>query len=244
MWLATLHAGGEARVAGLTAAEEHGLRNWHRDQITVLVPYDNPVREHVPGVRFVRTRRALAGLTSTASTLPMLRLEPAVLLWSAEQHDPRTAQGVIAAAVQQHLTTPRELERWLSRLAPLRGASRLRTALADIVGGAGSVAEIDIRRVCKQCRLALPTRQVRRRDAHGRVRFTDCEWLLPDGRTLVLEIDGAFHMEAEHWEDDLARQRALTDPSRVVIRCTSRELRDDPDPLVADLRRLGVPRQS
>lgn len=103
------------------------------------------------------------------------------------------------------------------------------------------MAEIDIRRLCRRLGLAMPRRQVRRLDASGRLRFTDCEWRLPDGRILVLEIDGSFHMDVEHWEDDLARQRGLIAVDRLVVRCTARELRDEPERLAHDLIALGVP---
>lgn len=58
---------------------------------------------------------------------------------------------------------------------------------------------------------------------------------------MVLEVDGLFHMDVAQWEDDLARQRALSGTDRVIIRCTSRELRDEPQRLARDLKRLGVP---
>jgi len=82
---------------------------------------------------------------------------------------------------------------------------------------------------------------VRRRDSDGRLRFTDCEWRLADGRILTLEVDGAFHMDVEHWEEDLARQRALTATDRLIVHCTSRELRDDPERVATHLKMLGVP---
>lgn len=66
------------------------------------------------------------------------------------------------------------------------------------------------------------------------------EWDLPDGRVLALEIDGAFHMEVEHWEDDIQRQRGLTTPGRIIVRGTAHEVRDEPFQLVADLRALGL----
>lgn len=103
------------------------------------------------------------------------------------------------------------------------------------------MAEIDVRRMCRTFGLVLPSRQVKRRDSGGRARFTDCEWGLADGRTLVLEVDGGFHMAVEHWEDDLARQRALTSSDRLIVRCTARELRDEPERVARDLRLLGVP---
>jgi hypothetical protein len=206
----------------------------------VLVPYQARVPRALVGFRFHRTRRPLAALRSRAPGVPRCRLEPAVLLFAAEQSNGRTRDGVVAAAIQQRLTTPDTLLEWLDRLAPLRGSAAIRAALGDIAGGAHSVAELDIKRMCRLCGLSRPTRQVRRRDAGGRLRFTDCEWRLADGRVLVLEIDGGFHMEVEHWEDDLARQRALSGGNRVIVRCTARELRDEPELVGRDLRALGA----
>lgn len=241
MWLGILHAGHGALIGALTAAERAGLRSWHRDEVTVLIPHSCDVGDAVPGIAFVRTRRDLVAMRRPGAGLPTCRLEAAVLLFAATQRAPRVAEGVLAASVQQQLTSPGRLLEWIDRLSPLRGAVRMRRALDDIAGGAHSTAEIDVRRMCRAAGLALPLRQVRRRDSAGRLRFTDCEWRLSDGRVLVLEVDGGFHMDVEHWEDDLARQRALTTASRVVVRCTSRELRDEPEVVARDLALLGVP---
>ena len=242
MWLGVLHAGPGALVGDLTAAEVHGLRNWHRDEITVLVPWKATHFDDVPGVLFRRTRRPLGTFVDTDAAVPATRLEPAILHFAAYQRSTRTAEGVLAAAVQQQLTTPDALCLWIKRMRPLRWAKRFEQALRQIAGGAQSVGELDIRRVCRRYGLRPPDSQVRRRDASGRLRFTDCEWRLPDGRILVLEVDGGFHMEVEHWEDDLSRQRQLSATDRLIIRCTARELRDEPVSVVRDLIRIGVPR--
>lgn len=241
-WLGLLHAGPGAILGGLTAAEEAGPRNWRREDITVLTPYENGRPARLDGFVFARTRRALADLRAKGSAPPRCRLEPALLLFAAAEPSRRTAQGVLAAAVQQRQTTPAELLHWIHELAPLHKAPLLRTAVVDMAGGAQSLAEIDVKRMCRAHGLRLPERQVKRWDADGRLRFTDCEWRLPGGRTVVLEVDGAFHMDVQQWEDDLARQRALTAPDRIVVRCTSRELRDDPGRVARDLALLGVPR--
>lgn len=241
LWLGVLHAGTGALVGGITAAERAGLQKWHRDEVVVLVPYGNGVPRPVSGMRFVRTRRPLDQLRAKGTRPPRAQLEPAVLLFAASQSSERTVQGVLAAVGQQRLTVPERLLEWIDRLAPLRRAALMRRTLHDIAGGAQSLAEIDVRRFCARHRFGMPARQVRRTDAAGRLRFTDCEWRLADGRVLVLEVDGAFHMEADQWEDDIARQRALTEPRRVIVRCMARELRDDDHELVRDLRRLGVP---
>jgi very-short-patch-repair endonuclease len=148
----------------------------------------------------------------------------------------------MAAAVQQELASPASLLVWVDRMRPLRWARLFRQVLGEIAGGAQSLAEIDVGRMCRDGGLAAPTRQTKRQESSGRARFTDCEWRLPDGRTVVLEVDGSFHMDVEHWEADLARQRALSAADRIIVRCTARELRDEPERVAADLRALGVPR--
>jgi len=104
------------------------------------------------------------------------------------------------------------------------------------------MAELDVIVMCRRHGFPLPRRQVRRRDSSGRLRFTDAEWVLSDGTVLVLEVDGSFHMDAEIWEDDLARHRQLSTPGRIIVRCTTRELRDRQDRVAADLRSLGLRR--
>ncbi|GAB4012869.1 hypothetical protein GCM10028772_39480 [Nocardioides ultimimeridianus] len=242
MWLGVLHAHGHGVVGDLTAAELAGLRNWNRDVITILVPRGTEVGDPIAGIRFAETRRPIQRWIRPDLALPVARIEPAILHFAAYQPSKRTAQGVLAAAIQQQLTTPEHLVEEILQMRPLRWAKLMKRALGEIAGGAQSVAELDVRRMCRAFRLAPPARQVKRRDSSGRIRFTDCEWSLADGRTLVLEVDGAFHMEVEQWEDDIARQRALTDPSRIIVRCTSRELRDDPGRVARDLLNLGVPR--
>lgn len=242
MWLGVLHAGGDSLVGDLTAGEVHGLRNWHRDDITIWVRRGLDVGDEPPaGIRFVETRRPLSLLRQPGASLPVARIEPAVLRFAAYQRSTRTAEGLLAAVVQQQLTSPQAMRPWIDQLRPLRWAKRFERTLGDIAGGAQSLAEIDVRRMCRSYGIAPPRRQIKRRDASGRTRFTDCEWVLPDGRVVVLEVDGGFHMEVEHWEGDLARQRALTTLDRVVVRCTSRELRDEPGSVARDLRKLGVP---
>ncbi|NNM47667.1 hypothetical protein [Knoellia koreensis] len=239
-WIAVLHAGDRAMLGGLSALAWWGLKNWVRDEITVVV--QNPLSyEPVEGVVFFRTRRDLDRLRHPTKAMPVSRVEPAALLFAAYDRSSRTAKGLLAAVVQQRLTTPERLLEELEELSTLRRSRMLRTALHDISGGAQSLSEMDVRRLCVRAGLRPPNRQVQRMDSRGQRRFTDCEWDLPDGRTLVLEVDGGFHMEVEHWEDDLQRQRRLTTDKRTVVRCTARELRDEADAVAADLLALGVP---
>ncbi len=239
-WVAVLHAGPDALLGGLSALEFWGLRNWSRDDITVLVR--NPLSfDPVPGVRYFRTRRPLAALASRTD-LPICRVEPAVLLFAGYERNRRTAHGAVAATVQQRLTTAESLSGWVERLQPLRRARELRALLGDIAGGAQSLAEVDLRTACRDFGLVEPRAQTPRHDRAGKRRFTDCEWELPDGRVLVLEVEGAFHDDVMQSSADKARQRKLSTADRIVVSCTAYELRYDPASVIEDLVALGVPR--
>lgn len=240
LWCSVLHAGPDALIGGLTAAEVHGMTNWHRDDITVLVT--NPLSfEPVDGVRFFRTRRPLATMAGRGD-LPVCRIEPAILLFAGYERNRRTALGAVAATVQQRLTSIRTLSAWLDRMRPLRRSRDLRALLDDLAGGAQSMAEVDLHRACRTCRIAPPAAQRARRDRAGRRRYTDAEWLLADGRTLVLEVDGGFHDDVLQAAADRARNRKLTARDRLVVSCTAYELRHDPGSVMEDLIALGVPR--
>jgi hypothetical protein len=161
MWLGVLHGGRDAMIGELTAAEVCGLRNWRRDHVTVVVPHGTDVGAGHPAIEYVRSRRPIRAHRRRRSGLPVSRIEPAVLGFAARQRSTRTAEGVLAAVVQQRLVEPAALLDWIDRLSPLRGASRFRAALNDIAGGAQSVAEIDVRRLCRTFGIALPERQAK-----------------------------------------------------------------------------------
>ncbi|MEO7422118.1 MAG: hypothetical protein ABIU87_06975 [Ornithinibacter sp.] len=240
-WVAVEHAGPNAMLGGLTAMAVHGLANWSREDVTVLVAAELSF-EPIEGVRFIRTRRSPDLLRTPRMPLRTCRVEPAVLLFAAHEPHPRTALGAVAATVQQRLASTESLMTWTRALRPLRRAASIRELLDDISGGSQSLAEVDLLRLCRRWGLAPPRRQRRRRDRDGRTRFTDCEWDLPDGRVLVLEVDGAFHLDIAQYTDDVRRQRQLTTDRRIIVRCTAQEVRKDAAGLLKDLIALGVPR--
>ncbi|WP_377638872.1 hypothetical protein [Oryzobacter terrae] len=241
MWTAVAHAGPSAMIGGLTAAALHGLRGWDRDLVTVLVD-DELSFAPVDGISYTRTRRAPALLRAPRAGIPTCRLEPAVLMFAADEPSERTALGAVVATVQLRLTTTQRLAEWTRLLRPLRRAPLIRELLGEVAGGSHSMGEVDLVRLCRSWGIRPPRRQTRRRDRSGRVRFTDAEWDLPDGRVLVLEVDGGAHLDLVSYGLDVKRQRRLTTPGRVVIRCTTAELRHEPLEVVGDLMALGVPR--
>lgn len=241
MWAGVLHAGPGSAIGGLTALERRGLTGWYRDQITVLLPKSHNLAP-LAGVRFVETRRPV--LVNATGAPPTWRTEPAALLFAGYTPSTRTALGLVAAVVQQRLSTADRLLVEIERLQPLRRAKRLKRTLGVIADGAQSLAEVRVERMCQDHGLPSPDRQTERLDASGRRRFTDAEWRLSDGRVVILEVDGGFHMEVGHWEDDIIRERELVATGAVVLRCTDRELVDEPSRVAASLRAVGVRRSS
>lgn len=240
-WMAVLHAGPRSLLGGLSAAEARGLVGWHRETITVLVD-DELAFDPVEGVRFFRSRRPFELLRANRPGIPSAQLEPAILLWSGYQAAIRPAHGVLAASVQQRLTTPNRLISWIDQLRPLRRAKGFKSTVGDIAGGAHSASELDVRRLCRRNKLRVPDRQRPRNDRAGKRRWTDCEWDLADGTVLILEVDGSFHADIVQWGADIKRSRALTTHQRTVVRCTSFELRHEMDDVARDLIALNVPR--
>ncbi len=77
----------------------------------------------------------------------------------------------------------------------------------------------------------MPDMQVRRVDAYSQRRRTDAEFRLPDGRLLIVEIDGVGHFEMGQWHADLARGNGLVVATgALMLHVTGWEVRNDPDP--------------
>jgi hypothetical protein len=236
-WLAVLHAGPRSMLANLSAAGRFGLTGWERDDVCVMVD-DELSFEPVPGVDFFRSRRPFDLLRSTRPGIPRCQLEPAVLLWAGYEATTRAAHGVVAAVVQQRLSTAERMISWIDQLRPLRRGKLLSATLSDVAGGSHSGAELAVVRLCRRHGIRLPDRQRKREDRAGKCRWTDAEWDLPDGRVLVLEVDGAFHLDVLQAGEDARRSRRLTTSRRTVIRCTAYELRHEPEEVATDLLAL------
>ncbi len=238
-WMAVLHAGPRSMLAQLSSANRHGLTGWERPWVSVLVD-DELSFEPVPGVDFFRSRRPFDLLRSPRPGIPVCRLEPAVLLWAGYEATNKAAHGVIAATVQQRLSTASRMTEWVELLRPLRRARPFKRTLSFVDAGAHSGAEVELGRMCRRFGIRAPDRQRQRRDRSGRIRWTDAEWDLPDGTTLVLEIDGAFHADVLQAGEDAKRSRRLTTRTRIVVRCTAYELTHEAAEVAFDLIALGL----
>jgi hypothetical protein len=113
----------------------------------------------------------------------------------------RGAAAVLAAGVQQRLARVADLQLAVARIETRRRRKLIVETLDDIAGGAQALSELDFTRlVVRAFELPEPSRQVARRDARGRRRWTDVMW---DECKIVVEIDGAQHSQdpLQRWDD-------------------------------------------
>jgi hypothetical protein len=242
MWAAVLDPVGPVALAGLTSLEMVGFRFFgtEMDQIHIIVRRGS--RYHLlPGVRIHESRRFDPDRVVHDTGIPRLPTARSALDAASWQPYQRYAAALLAAAVQQGICTAVDLGRELPHVGRIRHKQLMRLTILDIAGGADALSEIDIGVVCRRYRLVPPARQRFRRDREGRKRYLDCEWNLPDGGIVVLEVDGAHHLLVEHWEADMKRERDVVISGRRVLRATANEARHEQARLAADLRAVGVP---
>ncbi len=242
MWVALLDVSTRAALCSHTALDCAGFRSFATEaaEIHLLVPRGTKTVDLVE-VRVHESRRFNSRDVVTHDGFPCVEAARSAVDAAAWQRSRRFAMTMMAAAVQQRLCTVAELDQALARCGRVRHKNYMRIALRDIAGGAESLGEIDVADLCRRFGLEPPDRQVFRREPSGRRRYLDCEWILADGTIVVLEIDGAHHLEVENWQADLRRERKIVTTRRFVLRATAAEVYLDPADVVGDLRAMGVP---
>ena len=153
---------------------------------------------------------------------------------------PRRACAILCAAVQQRLVTAEQLEAELQLAGHVRHVQIMRAILGDIGGGGHTLAEIDLGPLARRAGLPAPRRQRLRRESGGKVRWLDVEFDLPDGTVLVVEVDGAVHIQPESWWDDADRQNEVVIGGQPVLRFPSLVIRLTEQRVVDQLRRMRV----
>jgi very-short-patch-repair endonuclease len=212
LWAAVLVAGADAVLAGPTALAEAGVRGLREKAIHVLIPAPrNRSRRlprlpaDMPPIRVVRTRFLPAGHLQPGrpprTTVARAAVDTAV--WAAAADGARVA---LAAACQQGKVRPEEIFEVLAVRRRLPRLRMINATLLDIAGGAQALSEINLVELCRRFHLPSPDMQTRREDASGRIRYLDAYWRR---WKLHVEVDGAHHMEAMHWADDMLRQNLV-----------------------------------
>lgn len=243
MLIAVLDVGYPAALASHTSLELAGFKSFANEADEIHLIIRHGARCHpFSGVRVHESRRVRPEFHVEYAGLPCTDVARSAIDAAAWQPWSRFATALVAAVVQQRLCTAEELDHAMQYVRRVRHKAHLREAIRDIRGGSQALSEIDLIRVCRRFGIQEPDRQVKRFDSHGRLRYLDAEWELSDGRRVVLEVDGAHHLNVESWQIDMRRERGLVVRGAHVLRATAIEMRVEPALVVADLCAIGVPR--
>ncbi len=238
LWVAFLWAGPGSALAGLTAARLHGLRGFDaRDEPIYLVrPPGRALRTTRPPLRMVvHYSRCLAeGDLHPARQPPRTRIARSLVDAAAWMRTDRGAQAILAAGVQQRLVLPEHLAAEFERNERLRRRGLMRDTVADIAGGSHALSELDfLRYVIRPFRLPEPDRQVARRDTRGRKRWLDAVW---EKARLIVEVDGAGHIDALQYWDDMDRDNSFKLQGYDTLRYAAFVIRYRPEYVAAQIR--------
>ncbi len=232
--VALLNAHPTSLLTAFTAAEFLGLTGWDRPEIHLVAPPGSDIRR-VAGLP-VRLHRPTGWPVRRWKSSRCEHPAPALVRATGVLDSPRAACGLLAASVQQRLVTPGQLRAALHTATRARHRPLLQQAVADIEGGSQALSEIDFARICRKAGLPLPDRQTVRRDSYGRRRYLDATWRRRDGRLVVVEVDGALHLNVRRWWDDQLRQNELSLADALVLRFPSVVVREAPELVVGQLR--------
>ena len=206
LWLSVLDAEGLVALGSHTSLELGGFTPIAREarEIHLVVTRGAKVSRFA-GVRVHESRRLRPEDVIQRDGLPCTRVERSAIDAAAWQPFPRFACLMVAAVVQQRLTSAARLDAEMRTVGRVRHKAYMRLALLDIAEGAQSLGELDLATLCRRFGLVPPIHQVTRRDAAGRRRYLDAEWLLPNGEIVVLEVDGSHHLDVANWQADMKR---------------------------------------
>ncbi|SDT78657.1 endonuclease domain-containing protein [Actinoplanes derwentensis] len=239
LWVALLAAGPEAVLSGTTALTEAGVRGIRTGALRILVPADRKVSlcfpvmpGEMPSVRVTRTR-VLPGEHRQAGSPPRVTTARALVDAAVWAQSGDAARTIIAMTFQQRKVLPEEVFEVLAMRRRLPRAKLIEQTVLDMAGGSLSLSEIDFKELCRSNRIPAPDRQVRRRDAAGRMRFLDVYW---QKWRVHAEVDGSHHMETRHWIDDMLRQNQLWIAGDRLLRFPAGLVRSRPELVAGQLR--------
>ena len=239
-WVAVLDNRGPARSPA-SALEVGGSPSSARAGLIHVVVQRGARYHRFPGVKVHESRRFSPADVVVARGFPASG-RPVGHRRGRWQPFPRYACGVLAAVVQQRICSARDLDAALQTVGRVRHKQAMRLAVDDISGGAEALSEIDVADDVPPLRPATATAAAASggtgRAAGGTSTASgSCE----DGRVVVLEVDGSHHVEVEHWEADMKRERGIVISRRTVLRCTANEARHEQAALAGDLARRRRP---
>jgi very-short-patch-repair endonuclease len=226
---ALLACGDEAVLTHQTAAGILRILPEPRPEAPVHVSGPRTLRGPGSGVRLHRVGRVPADEIEHRHGLA-LASGPRTILDLAACLGPYDLERALARAERQELCTLDQVRAIAQRYPGRPGRGKLRALLDDIVEPAltRSPPELLLLKRLRQAGVPQPR-------TNARIHGMEVDLVFPD-YGLAVEIDGhAFHRQRPAFEDDRSRDAALAARGIMVLRFTPRQLRKEPDKVLARL---------
>jgi predicted transcriptional regulator of viral defense system len=228
---AVLAAGPGAVLSYRSAGDLWGVRRTSRRRVDVTTP------RRVPSRWEIETHYAPLpdDETTVIKGIPVTTV-PRTLFDLAAVVDRLALERAMEQAEAQRLTDPLTLDDLLQRYPARRGTRKLAVALE--LGRKGITrSKLEERFQALLDEAVLPRPELNAPiELNGRRFEADCLWRK---QRLIVELDGrAWHDTRQAFERDRERDRLLQASGWRVVRITWRQLRDDPQAVARDLRRL------
>ncbi len=226
---AMLYAGPGSVVTGLAALRGQEIRAPATELVDVLVPATHRGTSRDFAVLHRTSRMPSREMCDLA-----LRYAPPsrAVADAVRDLEVADARAVVAWTVQRRKCTVAHLAAELAA-GPVRGSIRLRMVLAEVADGIRSAAEADFRDLILSSHLPVPMFNPVLR-LNGEFLAQPDAWWPAAG--VAAEVDSReWHLLPEHWEKTLARGRRMAAAGIGHLHFSPRELRDDPDGLVAQI---------
>jgi very-short-patch-repair endonuclease len=227
---AVLYAGPGATLTGSAALSRHGMRAASQ-RIDVLIP----ANRHRQSARFVVVHRTTRLPSSVCYSGPVQYALPARAVADAVRvmRDLADVRALVAAAVQSRRCTVEQLREELKD-CPVRGSALFRAALAEVAEGARSGPEGELLALIKRGKLPMPRLNARLCLGEEFIARPDAWW--PDFGVAV-EVDSKeWHLTLDSWERTMRRHARMTALGLLVLHFSPRQIREDPDQVLATIR--------
>jgi hypothetical protein len=227
-WLAAVMACGQGAVLSHVSAAVHwNLLQYEPPRPEVTAPAS---RRGVPGIRLHRSRSLDAQDTTTHQGIATTTVHRTLLDIAADVPE-HHLERALAQAERLQLYDHRAIQDVIQRNNGHRGTGRLASAISSDPAWTRGELEARMRKLARKHGLPQPTcnTSLDAPDHPG----LEADFYFP-AHALVVETDGwDSHQTRQAFEDDRAKDAALTAAGYTVMRFTYRQLRDDPQ-TVAD----------
>src|SRR5215470_17634711 len=228
---ALLYAGSGGTLTAAAALRRHGMNGLPSDLVDVLVPMSR--RRRSTDFVVIRRTSRLPPQVCYVGCVQYAFAARAVADVVRDLHDLAKVRAIVAGAVQTRRCTIEQLEAELLA-GPVRGSALFRAALAEVSQGARSGPEAELLDLIRRGRLPVPMLNARLYVGGELIARPDVWW---PNYAVAIEVDSRqWHFSPDDWERTMRRHDRLTALGILVLHFTPRQIRNEPDQVLAMIR--------